>query len=214
MAFALVLMGVAPLGIQGGYNIGHLPGMRNTAMFRGGCLYESEGYESDSYKMERAAKPRINSCPDSPADTMLRAGAPIESGMYVRVASHPRTKEQAKGKDVTDLDEIKKKLRLFALARDWDQFHSPKNLSMALAVEASELLERFQWLSEEQSNNLTVEQLHAVEEEMADVFLYLLRLADKLNINLVRAADDKISKNELKYPAEKVKGSSKKYTEY
>ncbi len=115
---------------------------------------------------------------------------------------------------MTDLDEIKNKLRQFALARDWDQFHSPKNLSMALAVEASELLERFQWLSEEQSNNLTVEQRKAVEEEMADVFLYLLRLADKLNINLLSAADDKISMNELKYPAEKVKGSSKKYTEY
>ncbi len=126
----------------------------------------------------------------------------------------PRTKEQAKGKDVTDLDEIKNKLRQFALARDWDQFHSPKNLSMALAVEASELLERFQWLSEEQSKNLTVEQRKGVEEEMADVFLYLLRLADKLNINLLSAADDKISMNELKYPAEKVKGSSKKYTEY
>lgn len=115
---------------------------------------------------------------------------------------------------MADLDEIKSKLRQFALARDWDQFHSPKNLSMALAVEASELLERFQWLSEEQSSNLTVEQHQAVEEEMADVFLYLLRLADKLNINLLRAADDKISKNEVRYPAEKVKGSSKKYTEY
>ncbi len=123
-------------------------------------------------------------------------------------------KNKQKGKDVADLDEIKNKLRQFALARDWDQFHSPKNLSMALAVEASELLERFQWLSEEQSNNLTVEQHQAVEEEMADVFLYLLRLADKLNINLLSAADDKISMNELKYPAEKVKGSSKKYTEY
>ena len=129
-------------------------------------------------------------------------------------SSSPDIKEQAKGKDVTDLDEIKNKLRQFALARDWDQFHSPKNLSMALAVEASELLERFQWLSEEQSSNLTVEQHKAVEEEMADVFLYLLRMADKLNINLLSAADDKISMNELKYPAEKVKGSSKKYTEY
>ncbi len=126
----------------------------------------------------------------------------------------PHINQQAQGKDVTDLDEIKNKLRQFALARDWDQFHSPKNLSMALAVEASELLERFQWLSEEQSNNLSVEQRKAVEEEMADVFLYLLRLADKLNINLLSAADDKISMNELKYPAEKVKGSSKKYTEY
>lgn len=113
-----------------------------------------------------------------------------------------------------DLEDIKQRLRQFAAARDWDQFHSPKNLSMALAAEAGELLERFQWLTEEQSKNLTAEQRQAVEDEMADVLLYLLRLADKLNINLLAVAKNKIAKNELKYPADKVKGSSKKYTEY
>lgn len=115
---------------------------------------------------------------------------------------------------MNDLDEIKEKLRKFALARDWDQFHSPKNLSMALAGEVGELLELFQWLSEEQSKNLTREQRKAVEEEVADVFLYLLRLADKLGVDLLEAAENKISINELKYPVDKVKGSSKKYTEY
>lgn len=115
---------------------------------------------------------------------------------------------------MNDLNEIKEKLREFAMARDWDQFHSPKNLSMALAGEVGELLELFQWLTEEQSNNLSREQRTAVEEEVADVFLYLLRLADKLGIDLLSAANNKIIINEQKYPVDKVKGSSKKYTEY
>lgn len=115
---------------------------------------------------------------------------------------------------MNDLDDIKEKLRQFAQARDWDQFHSPKNLSMALAGEAGELLELFQWLTEEQSKNLTQEQKKAVEEEMADVFLYLLRLADRLGVDLLEAAKNKIIINEQKYPVDKVKGSSKKYTEY
>lgn len=115
---------------------------------------------------------------------------------------------------MNDVDDIKIKLRQFAHVREWDQFHSPKNLSMALAGEAGELLEQFQWITEEQSKNLTREQRQAVEEEMADVFLYLLRLADKLNIDLLEAAKAKMAKNELKYPPDKVKGSSKKYTEY
>ena len=115
---------------------------------------------------------------------------------------------------MNDLNEIKEKLREFAMARDWDQFHSPKNLSMALAGEVGELLELFQWLTEEQSNNLSREQRAAVEEEVADVFLYLLRLADKLGIDLLSAANNKIIINEQKYPVDKVKGSSKKYTEY
>jgi NTP pyrophosphatase (non-canonical NTP hydrolase) len=115
---------------------------------------------------------------------------------------------------MNDLDEIKEKLRQFALARDWDQFHSPKNLSMALAGEVGELLELFQWLTEEQSKNLTREQRKAVEEEVADVFLYLLRLADRLGVDLLEAAKHKIIINEQKYPVDKVKGSSKKYTEY
>ncbi|ARU29193.1 nucleotide pyrophosphohydrolase [Cellvibrio sp. PSBB006] len=115
---------------------------------------------------------------------------------------------------MNQLDEIIKKLRQFSLDREWDQFHSPKNLSMALAGEAGELLEILQWLTEEQSKNLTHEQLLAIEDEIADVFLYLARFADILNINLFDAAENKISKNELKYPVDKVKGSAKKYTEY
>lgn len=116
--------------------------------------------------------------------------------------------------EMNDLQEIKESLRQFAKARDWEQFHSPKNLSMALAVEAGELLELFQWLTEEQSSNLTPEQGKAVEEEMADVFLYLLRLADKLDLDLLTVAKEKMLINEKKYPAAKVKGSPKKYTEY
>lgn len=115
---------------------------------------------------------------------------------------------------MNDLDDIKEKLRQFAQARDWDQFHSPKNLSMALAGEAGELLELFQWLTEEQSRNLTQEQSKAVEEEMADVFLYLLRLADRLGVDLLEAAKNKMTINEQKYPSDMVKGSPKKYTEY
>ena len=112
------------------------------------------------------------------------------------------------------LEALKVKLQAFADERDWDQFHSPKNLSMALSVEASELVECFQWLTEEQSKNLSPEQHQAVIDEMADVQIYLLRLATKLDVNLVEAAEQKIVKNEAKYPADKVKGSSKKYTEY
>tara|TARA_R110002049_G_scaffold247333_1_gene421508 strand:- start:8025 stop:8393 length:369 start_codon:yes stop_codon:yes gene_type:complete len=105
-------------------------------------------------------------------------------------------------------------LRKFAKERDWDQFHSPKNLVMALSVEASELLEHFQWLTEKQSSELEGKKRDEVAEEMADVFLYLLRMADKLDINLLEEANKKIVKNAEKYPAHKVKGSSKKYTEY
>ena len=108
---------------------------------------------------------------------------------------------------------LRDELRRFAADRDWDQFHSPKNLASALAVEAAELLEPFQWLTEEQSRQLTAEQSEAVRDEMADVLLYLVRLADKLDIDLAAAATDKIVRNSAKYPVEKAKGSSKKYTE-
>src|SRR5690554_2904716 len=113
-----------------------------------------------------------------------------------------------------DLEKVRQRLRDFAKVRDWDQFHSPKNLSMALSVEASELVECFQWLTEEQSRSLTPKQLAAVTDEIADVQLYLIRLADKLGVDISTAIEQKILKNEAKYPAEKVKGSSKKYTEY
>ncbi|EAQ66791.1 hypothetical protein MED121_12725 [Marinomonas sp. MED121] len=112
------------------------------------------------------------------------------------------------------LEALKSKLQDFADVRDWDQFHSPKNLSMALSVEASELVECFQWLTEAQSQNLTPEQKQAVVDEIADVQVYLLRLATKLDINILDAVEQKMLKNEAKYPADLVKGSAKKYTEY
>src|SRR5690554_4057880 len=113
-----------------------------------------------------------------------------------------------------DLEAVRQRLREFAEARDWDQFHSPKNLSMALSVEASELVECFQWLTEEQSKSLSAQQLAAVTDEIADVKLYLIRLADKFGVDISTAIEQKILKNEATYPDEKVKGSSKKYTEY
>jgi NTP pyrophosphatase (non-canonical NTP hydrolase) len=111
-------------------------------------------------------------------------------------------------------EELSQRLQKFADDRDWDQFHSPKNLVMALSVEAAELTEHFQWLTEEQSQNLTAEKLKEVAFEMADVYIYLIRLATKLDVDLPQIAEEKIVLNGQKYPAEKVKGSSKKYTEY
>lgn len=114
----------------------------------------------------------------------------------------------------TSVEELRNALREFAAARDWDQFHSPKNLAIALSVEAAELLEHFQWTPEAESTTLNRDQHAKVREEVADVFLYLVRLADKLGIDLMSAAADKIKLNSAKYPIEKVRGSSKKYTEY
>ena len=104
-------------------------------------------------------------------------------------------------------------MRRFAAERDWDQFHSPKNLAAALSVEAAELLEHFQWLSEDASRALPDEARGRVAEEMADVLLYLVRLADKLDVDLAAAAVAKIARNAQKYPVEKSRGSSRKYTE-
>jgi len=104
-------------------------------------------------------------------------------------------------------------LRAFAAERDWDQFHSPRNLAAALSVEAAELLEPFQWLTDEQSRNLSPEARAAVEQELADVLLYLIRLADKLDVDLAQAAVDKIARNTAKYPVSKSKGSNRKYTD-
>jgi NTP pyrophosphatase (non-canonical NTP hydrolase) len=104
-------------------------------------------------------------------------------------------------------------LRKFAHERDWDQFHSPKNLASALSVEAAELLEHFQWLTEEQSRVLSNDKKAAVSQELADVFLYLLNLSDKLGIDLISAAKQKIELNAVKYPVDRAKGSMKKYTE-
>lgn len=112
------------------------------------------------------------------------------------------------------LEKLQNQLRDFARRRDWEQFHAPKNLAMALSVEASELLEHFQWLSEMQSENLSEEKLEEVGFELADVFIFTVRLADRLGVDLDDLVKRKIEINEQKYPAEKVYGSAKKYTEY
>lgn len=114
----------------------------------------------------------------------------------------------------SELDILRQKLRDFAAEREWDQFHSPKNLSMALIGEAAELVEHFQWLTEAQSNALPAATHEQVELELADIFLYLIRIADKLDVDLPTAAHKKIKINEQKYPATLVRGQSKKYTEY
>ena len=113
-----------------------------------------------------------------------------------------------------EFDDLVRKIRDFVDERDWEQFHSPKNLSMALVVEASELVEIFQWLSEDQSLNLDPDQKQRVEEEAADVMNYLIRICDRLDIDLLKATDRKIQINSEKYPAEQVRGSALKYSEF
>lgn len=112
------------------------------------------------------------------------------------------------------LDELRDRLREFVRERDWEQFHSPKNLAMAMIVEAAELVEHFQWLTEDESNDISPEKREEVAHEIADTFIYLLRMADVLNIDLIEAAQAKMTLNAQKYPADKVRGSNAKYTEY
>ena len=115
-----------------------------------------------------------------------------------------------------DIQAIQEKLQTFADERQWEQYHTPKNLVMGLCGEVGELIEHFQWLTADESKNITHDEntMEKVREELADVQIYLLRLADKLNIDMESAIWDKIKKNEAKYPAHFVKGSAKKYTEY
>ena len=109
------------------------------------------------------------------------------------------------------IEQLRDALHAFAAERDWDQFHSPKNLSMALTVETGELLEHFQWMSEQESRELSGEKLAAVGAEIADVFIYLVRLTDKLGIDLLSTAAAKIELNARRYPADEFRGSSRKY---
>lgn len=109
---------------------------------------------------------------------------------------------------------IKQQLRAFAAVRDWEQFHSPKNLAMALSVEVAELLEHFQWMTEAQSRAPEPETLAAIRDEVADVQIYLLRLADQLGIDIASAVQAKIVRNDQKYPADRVRGRALKYTAY
>lgn len=110
-----------------------------------------------------------------------------------------------------DLTDLARRVRAFARERDWDAYHTPKNLAAALAVEAAELLEPFQWLTPEQSRALSPEQRQAVKEEIADVLIYLTRLADVLGVDLLAAAAEKMAKNAVKYPVERARGNADKY---
>ena len=112
------------------------------------------------------------------------------------------------------LQDLRAKINTFVTERDWAQFHTPKNLAMAMIVEAAELVEHFQWDTPQESQHLAPEKREAVSHELADTFVYLLRLAEVLKIDLVEAANQKITLNALKYPVEKAKGSNAKYTQY
>ncbi len=114
---------------------------------------------------------------------------------------------------MNELENLREQLRDFAAARDWDQFHSPKNLAMALSVEAGELLEIFQWLTGDESLSLDASAHAAASEEIADVLLYLIRLCDRLGIDPIAAAQRKLVANSIKYPVERARGNRKKYTE-
>ncbi len=113
-----------------------------------------------------------------------------------------------------ELTAIRDLMRTFVEERDWDQFHTPKNLSSALSVEAAELLEHFQWLRTGDKSELGPDKLQAVSHEMADVLVYLVRLADKLDVDLVQAVTEKMVLNRAKYPADLVRGDARKYDEY
>jgi len=112
------------------------------------------------------------------------------------------------------LEELRLRLRDFVAERDWDQFHSPKNLAMALVVECAELVEQFQWLTEEQSTRLDAVRRERVEAELADILVYLVRIADRLEVDLLAATGAKLEQNARKYPAERVRGKALKYDEY
>ena len=112
------------------------------------------------------------------------------------------------------LEQLRRRLAGFARQRDWEQFHSPKNLSMALIAEAAELVEHFQWLSEDESCNLAADKKAEVRLELADILIYLIRTADRLNVDLIQAAHDKIALNERRYPPDRVRGQAKRAEEY
>jgi len=114
----------------------------------------------------------------------------------------------------SEVEALRRQLAEFARERDWEQFHSPKNLSMALAVEAAELLEIFQWQSEQQSLAADAKTRDRAAEELADILLYSLLLCDRLDIDLLQAAQAKLRRNAEKYPADRVRGSARKYNEY
>lgn len=121
---------------------------------------------------------------------------------------------KGEGENPDRLDALRERLRGFVRERDWEQFHSPKNLAMAMIVEAAELVEHFQWATEQESREVTPEKCAQVAQEIADTFIYLLRLADVLGIDLIDAAHAKMDINARKYPADQARGRNDKYTAY
>jgi NTP pyrophosphatase (non-canonical NTP hydrolase) len=115
---------------------------------------------------------------------------------------------------MNELDQIRSRIRKFRDERDWMQFHNPKNLACSISIEANELLEHFQWSTPEESLTISRNKKTEISHEIADVAVYLIELADNLGIDLAEAIAEKMAYNEAKYPADKVRGSSKKYTEY
>jgi dCTP diphosphatase len=115
---------------------------------------------------------------------------------------------------MSDLNQIRRRIRKFRDERDWMQFHDPKNLACSISIEANELLEHFQWSSSRQSFAVARKSKTEIAQEIADVAIYLIELADNLGIDLTKAVFEKLKHNAEKYPADKVRGSSKKYTEY
>ena len=113
---------------------------------------------------------------------------------------------------MSELKDSRQKILDFRNARDWAQFHDPKNLAEALSIEAGELLENFLWKTTEQSRNLSAEELKNVKEELADIFIFLTYLSEEYKIDLLKEVENKIAQNESKYPVEKAKGSAKKYS--
>lgn len=113
-----------------------------------------------------------------------------------------------------NIQSLIEKLRNFVAERDWHQFHSPKNLAMALSVEAAEIVEIFQWLTQEQSRGLQGDQLDRLADEIGDVMIYLTMLADRLGLDPIAAAHRKIEKNREKYPVDRARGNAAKYSEY
>jgi len=112
------------------------------------------------------------------------------------------------------LAQLDARLKAFAQTRDWEQFHNPKNLSMALIAECAELVEHFQWLTPEQSMQLPADKLEAVSLELADILIYLVRCAERLDVDLIAAAERKIAINEARYPVDRVRGDARRASEY
>ena len=112
------------------------------------------------------------------------------------------------------LQDLRARIQAFVEERDWQQFHSPKNLAMAMIVEAAELVEHFQWMTEQESREVSAEKKEQIGQELADTFVYMLRIADVLEIDLIDATNRKLDINAKKYPVEKARGRNDKYTEY